>query len=336
MKRLVASLFFTMSLATGSFGQRTVDVGFSGGVVNYIGDLANEEYFPFSSAAPGAAVTFRNFINNPARSGSRFPLLDLQVRLSWHRLQYDETAALCGEQGTDLRNYLRGLSFRNDLFGVETGVTYNFYLNRNSPLWKPSFSFFLMAGVGMFYGQPKADLFRGEAAPENRYYFWNDGTVRDRPENPGQIGEVTGRDGQYETNLRDWYTEGQGYNKEISQSNPYDLWNVGIPLGAGIRYMYNKQLTISAEFNYYYFFTDYLDDASDRYATYEELKAAFPDDREYELSKYISDPTGRGTNGYTGQYTSPRGNPKMKDSFTYLSVEASYKLTWKKRGIYGR
>jgi hypothetical protein len=331
--RLLLVLIFLSVLAKSSTAQRKAEIAFSGGVVNYIGDLANEKFFPYSSAATGAAVTLRNFAGSPR---NRYKTFDMQVRLSWHRLQYDETDPIGDMKGLELRNYLRGISFRNDLFGAETGFTYNIFLNRNQPLWKPSFSFFVMAGIGVFYGQPKADLFRGDATLSNRYFFWKDGSVRDRAENPQGIGKEVERDGRYETNLRNWNTEGQGYDKEIHRTAPYDLWNIGIPLGAGVRYVFNKQWTFSAELNYYYFFTDFLDDVSERYATYEELRAAFPDDEQFEMAKYISDPTGLGTDGYISAATSRRGNPELKDAFSFFSVEASYKFTWKKKSVYGQ
>ena len=241
--RLLLVLIFLSVLAKSSTAQRKAEIAFSGGVVNYIGDLANEKFFPYSSAATGAAVTLRNFAGSPR---NRYKTFDMQVRLSWHRLQYDETDPIGDMKGLELRNYLRGISFRNDLFGAETGFTYNIFLNRNQPLWKPSFSFFVMAGIGVFYGQPKADLFRGDATLSNRYFFWKDGSVRDRAENPQGIGKEVERDGRYETNLRNWNTEGQGYDKEIHRTAPYDLWNIGIPLGAGVRYVFNKQWTFSA------------------------------------------------------------------------------------------
>ena len=326
-------LLLAFSEAQTLCAQHRAEIAVSGGVVNYIGDLANESMFPYSSASLGGAVTLRNFAGNQRE---RYKAFDLQVRLSWHRLQYDETDPLSGKQGIQLRNYLRGLNFRNDLLGAEAGMNYTIYVNKHQPLWKPTFSFFFSAGLGVFYGQPKADLFHGDVSLANRYYFWNDGTVRDVPENSQLIGKEIERDGVYETNLRDWKTEGQGYDKEIHQSVPYEWLNIGIPLGAGVRYCYNKQITFSAELNYYYFFTDFLDDVSNRYATYEELRAAFPNDEDYELAKYISDPTGRGTNGYIGPVTSPRGNPTLKDAFTFVSLEAAYKFTWKKKSVYGQ
>ncbi len=336
MKKFYAVLIILLAISSVTNAQRWADLSVSGGVSNYIGDLGNEKVFPYSSANYGSAITIRNFLNNPRRSANYQRTFDMLVRFSWHRLQYDETSPIGRREGIELRNYLRGIGFRNDLFGTEIGMTYNFLFNRTGPLTKPKFGGFLMAGLGVFYGKPRADLFRGEAALENRYYFWNDGTVRDRPENEKQIGQEVERDGKYETRLSDWMTEGQGYSREIHSKKPYDNCNLGIPLGAGIRYFYNKQLTLSLEFNYYYFFTDYLDDVSSRYATHDELQASFPDSEQFEMAKYISDPTGRGTNGSIGPATSPRGNPDLNDAFTFLSFEASYKIKWKKKGIYGQ
>ena len=334
MKRFFP-LILILFIATTLQAQRTANVAFSSGIVNYVGDLGNEKYFPYSSANFGSAITLRDFLNDPKKSGTRFSTFDMQLRFSWHRLQYDEVMPIGDKKGNDLRNYRRGIGFRNDLFGSEVDFTYNIFPNRFAPLSKPKFSMFFLIGVGVFYGSPKADLFHGSASPENRYYYWNDGTIRTVPENDQRIGEIIKKDGVYETNLRDWKTEGQGYNREIHSKTPYSNFNIGFPVGGGVRYMYNKYLTFSAEFNYYYFITDYLDDVSDRYATYEELKASSPDATSFEMAKYISDPSGLGTSGSIGT-ASRRGNPDLKDAFTYLSVEVAYKFVWKQKGIYGQ
>ena len=260
--------------------------------------------------------------------------LSMEVRLSWQRLQYDETEPLHGKSGMELRNYLRGLAFRNDLFGFAVNFTYTFYRNHNLSLYRQKWAYFIFVGVGSYLGKPKADLFRGETDLGNRYYFWVDGTVRDAPETSGH-GNVIKRDGEYETDLRDWGTEGLGYDKELHRDQPYEVCNMGFPMGFGIRYGLSKSITLSAEFQYVYVMNDYLDDASERYATYDELSAAFPGDAgKQELAKYISDPTGRGTNGEIGPMTSPRGNPHLKDAFTFLSLEFAYKIQWKKSGVY--
>jgi hypothetical protein len=334
MKKILFLALF-LAFCQAGFAQRTAQIGISSGIVNYIGDLGHEKYFPYSSANFGTAVTIRDFINNPRRSGMRYRDFDMQLRFTWHRLQYDEVMPIGGRKGLDLRNYRRGIGFRNDLFGAEVNFTYNVFINKFAPLTKPKLGFFLLAGAGMFYGEPKADLFFGNPSPESRYHYWSDGTIRNTAENSQGIGNEIRKDGEYETNLRDWLTEGQGFSREIHTRKPYSNFNVGFPFGGGIRYIYNQSWTFSAEFNYYFFLTDYLDDVSDQYATYDELKAAFTDPVTFELAKYISDPSGHGTSGIQAT-ASRRGNPDQRDSFTYLSVEAAYKFTWKKKGIYGQ
>jgi hypothetical protein len=333
MKRIltITMLFFTVS----TFAQRTAQISFSTGVTNYIGDLGNEKYFPYSSANMGTAITLRDFINDPKRSGTKFAVVDMQLRFSWHRLQYDEVSPIGDKQGTDLRNYRRGIGFRNDLFGLETDFTYNFFLNRYAPLSKVKYCLFLSAGIGAFYGQPTADLFNGSPDIANRYYNWSDGSIHNVAENSKDQGEMMEKDGKYETNLRDWLTEGQGYNAENNSKKTYSTLNVGMPVGGGFRYICNKYLTLSAEFNYYFFLTDYLDDVSDRYATYDELRSTFTDKEQYEMAKYISDPSGKGTTGVS-TYASRRGNVNTNDAFTFVSIDVAYKFVWKKKGIYGQ
>ncbi len=75
------------------------------------------------------------------------------------------------------------------------------------------------------------------------------------------------------------------------------------------------------------FTTDLLDDVSDRYATYTEIDATYAGDpTKQELARYISDPTGWGTDGTSSIITSRRGNPGLLDSFSYVSLEVSYKF----------
>jgi hypothetical protein len=281
-------------------------------------------------------ITLRNFLNNSEKTHAKYKTFDMEVRMSWHRLQYDETKELEGKSGTELRNYLRGISFRNDLFGTMVNFTYTHYANRFLPLSRQKLCYYFLAGVGVFYGEPKADLFKGSVSLNNRYYYWTDGSVRTAAQDSKMPNEIIEKDGVYETNLRDWHTEGQGSTTENGSRKKYSSVNVGFPTGFGIRYGLSKSLTVSAEFDYYFFLTDYLDDVSERYATYDELKSSFPDANQYELAKYISDPTGRGTNGTIGRGTSPRGNPGMKDTFTFFGIEVAYNFTWKEKGIFGQ
>ena len=102
---------------------------------------------------------------------------------------------------------------------------------------------------------------------------------------------------------------------------------MAVPLGAGLRYMLTKQLSLGIEYCYLMFMTDQLDDVSDLYATHEQIDALYETERERTLARYISDPTGWGTVGNNEDFkTSRRGNPGLLDSFSYLNLEVSYKF----------
>src|SRR5688572_15267941 len=102
MKRALLLILLVFLSYVQVSAQRKADIGWSSGLVNYMGDLGNEKYFPFSTANIGSAFTIRNFLNNPKNSGTYYRAFDLQLRFSWHRLQYDETAPLHGKKGTEL------------------------------------------------------------------------------------------------------------------------------------------------------------------------------------------------------------------------------------------
>lgn len=312
-----------------AWAQRHLEVGVSSGLTHYYGDLGNiDGPVQWNSARPGMQITFRDMMNNPKRYVTR--AVDVEARLSWFRLGYDETAMISGMDVRQLRNYRRGLSFRTDLVGLSGHVVLNAYREPYQPLFQQRFFMYFHTGVGVFHGRPKADLFRGGIGLDNRYYFWADGTVRDQPRGtPEELTNVTGKDGEYETDLYDWLTEGGGRAGDGSPQARPSPWHVAVPLGAGVRYMLTKQLSVGLEFAYYLFTNDMVDGVSNRYASQAEIENAYPNDPERQLlARYISDPTsGWGTDGDPGSVrTSPRGNPNLLDTMSFLSLEVSYKF----------
>jgi hypothetical protein len=200
----------------------------------------------------------------------------------------------------------------------------NMYREPYQPLMKQRFFAYCYIGVGLFYGRPKGDLFRGTQDLSNRYYYWDDGTIRDQPRGSAQ-GNIVAQDGTYETDLYSWATEGSG-NGESSVRRSPSPWHVGFPMGVGVRYLITKRVSVGMEFSYYMFISDMLDAVSDRYATYNELGRAYPDSAQQYMARYISDPTGWGTDGTMGFRTSQRGNPGLPDTFSYFMFEVSYKF----------
>lgn len=318
------SLFLLLSfLHPAANAQRNLEVGLQMGMDHFSGDLGNwNGPVQWNGIRPAMSVTFRDYLNNPKRYITR--ALTTESRIGWYRLGYNELEATGGKQGIDLRNYKRGLNFRNDLFGISQHLVLNMYREPFQPLYKQRFFAFSYIGIGLFYGRPKADLFHGEPSLENRYFPWEDGTIRDQPR--GTAGaNVIGQDGTYETDLYSWISEGSGAGREATvRTKPPSPWHVGVPIGFGMRYLVTKRMSVGMEFSYYMFFTDMLDAVSGRYATYDELARAYPDSVQQQLARYISDPTGWGTNGKEGRATSRRGNPGLPDSFSYFSVEVSW------------
>jgi hypothetical protein len=332
MKRILPALILILSVLPDAKAQSSFEMGLNLGVTNYFGDLGNEPWVQTGSTSPGVALTFRNFSGGTTVGGYRYRPLSWEFRLSWNRLQYDETKPIGNQTGFELRNYGRGINFRNDLFGAAFHVTYTLFENPRAPLHHQRAAFFVFGGVGAYYGKPMADLFRGDIDMDNKYYFWPDGTIRDADyKASGGQANIIEKDGTYETDLSDWMTEGSGYKGEGKSTSAYDFINVGFPLGCGIRWGLSEKITMSAEFGYYFFLTDYLDDVSDEYPTYAEINANFPNDPEKQaMALYIADPTGWGTNGYPGPATSRRGNPSEKDSFSFINLEIAYKFDLRK------
>lgn len=311
--------------AHAGMAQRNLEVGLATGTVLYYGDLGNYNgAVQWNSARPGMTVTFRDFINNPKRYVTRS--LTTEARISWFRVGYDERAPITGMAAKDMRNLGRGIGFRNDMVGVSGHLVLNAYREPLIPIFQQKFFMYFQLGFGVYYGRPKADLFLGDADMANRYYFWNDGTTRNAP--PGTPGaQIVERDGKYETDLYSWRTEGSMHPENGRAQRERSPIHLAIPAGAGVRYMFTKELSVGIEYQYVMFMNDRIDDVSERYATYAEIDAAFPNDPvRQEMARYISDPTGRGTNGTQSELTSPRGNPGLLDTIGFLSVEVSYKF----------
>ncbi len=318
-------LLFALPFALSIHGQRNLEVGVAHGMTHYYGDLGNiDGPVQWNSARPGVTLTFRDFLNNRKRYVTRS--LSTEARLSWFRVGYDERAMIPGMPIADMKNLGRGLSFRNDLVGASGHLVLNAYREPYQPLFQQRFFMYFHIGLGVYHGRPKADLFRGDIDPANRYWFWDDGTTRDAPPGTPGANEIE-KDGKYETDLYSWLTQapdGSGENVRTRRDSP---WHLAIPMGAGVRYMITKEISLGLEYQYLMFSNDRIDDVSERYATWAEIDAAYPNDPvSQELARYISDPTGRGTNGEEGIYTSRRGNPGLLDTISFLSLEVSYKF----------
>ncbi|MCI4666984.1 MAG: DUF6089 family protein [Bacteroidia bacterium] len=100
-----------------------------------------------------------------------------------------------------------------------------------------------------------------------------------------------------------------------STTSPYSRFQLNIPFGGGIEYRFGKNWGMQIEASYRYLFTDYLDDISTVFPDQEAMRNANP------VAAYFANPSGNFDLFTDG---SPRGNPRLVDSYIFVSVKAVY------------
>ncbi len=119
--------------------------------------------------------------------------------------------------------------------------------------------------------------------------------------------------------LKPLSTEGEGF---ISGRNNYNLTQVAIPFGVGVKMPLSDNINVGLEVGYRKLFNDYLDDVSKTYVDPNQLlvnRGA----KAVELS-YRGDELKNGSTVYpTGVQ---RGNPKYKDWYYFTGLTLSFRL----------
>lgn len=128
----------------------------------------------------------------------------------------------------------RNLDFKSDMWEVYSAVEFypTLYLAGESDD-KPVYQPYAFIGIGFFHFNPKGSLI-----------------------------DQYGRKNWYA--LHPLRTEGQGM-AEYPGKKPYSLTQINIPMGGGIRRVFNDRYTASIELLYRKTFTDYIDDVSTTY-----------------------------------------------------------------------
>jgi len=109
---------------------------------------------------------------------------------------------------------------------------------------EPNVSPFLNAGIGFMTFDPYGDLKNGS----NPYYYWKDGSIRDKPELPinKYSSKLIKRDYTYESQLKD---------STIS----YARNTLVLPFGAGLNFHFGERWVASIGANYVMCLSDYVD-----------------------------------------------------------------------------
>ncbi|CAN5267279.1 hypothetical protein BH09BAC1_BH09BAC1_30420 [soil metagenome] len=291
MKRFVAILAM-WSLMSWSAVAQIGEVGIGVGTSNFLGDLGKKSSNFKSYFGDIDGSLFRPAVQVYYRHSFSYRFAG-KVSLSYGVLEGDDRLSRTKQFRDDAwyRSY-RNLSFKS--FILEAAVTAEFNILKYAPgSMKYRWTPYVFGGVGLFAFDPKTE-YNGE---------W----VRLQP-----LG-----------------TEGQGL-PNYPERRKYALVQPSLPLGLGIKFNINKAWSIGLEMGHRITFTDYLDDVSSNYVSYNDFSSYYGSERAimaYELSRRSTelDPEGK-----YGSITKPgevRGNPKSNDSYLFTVVSVSYNFS---------
>ena len=228
---LLGALFTAIQLAT--FAQKRGNafrpystVGLGVGTSSYVGEMAGYST-PF-------ATVFKMMRWNVGGTYTRqvSPHFAARVGFTWARISGDDYTFNLNQP--DIR-FLRNLHFRNDIKEFSLIGMYFLRADGRSSDRRAQFNPYIFAGIAAFSHNPVARV-------------------------PEKLREIYGNKW---IALQPLGTEGQG---QPGYANPYSLFGVAIPFGAGFRYKINDRMNIGAELGFRFTNTDFLDDVSGLYA----------------------------------------------------------------------
>lgn len=221
--------------SSSSLGQDSSDfvfrptVGLGTGMLTFYGDVGKNHRFYHPTVS---RVGYELKVSNPLT-----PYLDLGFHVMRGKLAANE------------RFPERNLNFESRVTTGGFNLTYNFdHLLPADRKVEP----FLSVGLEGFEFLSKTDLYDENG---NRYHYWSDGTIRDRPEDASNADEakLLTRDYTYETDLRELNLDGFGDYPERS-------WAVPVSVGAEMHLSERVDMRLSTSM--YFSFTDHIDNVT--------------------------------------------------------------------------
>ena len=228
-------------------------IGVYSGITNYKGDLSRNFYDPNDAIL--------NIFDNTDYLSYGLSI-GKSLSDSWSlRLMASQGAFIANDRGvdwnnelvTDSDNFSRSLNVRaevNDLSMLGVWSLANDKILPEKVFLAPYF----LVGGGFSTYKNFGDLYteRGD-----RYYYWNDQTIRDMPQNETNTGNIIQQDGVFETELAPLETEGVDYKNRF----------LHVSVGAGLKFRLWKRMSLNIESLFRFTNTDYLDDVRGNFLT---------------------------------------------------------------------
>jgi len=147
--------------------------------------------------------------------------------------------------GSQIANY-QNLNFKSQVLVGGISVSYNF---RNFYKTKFPLNPYINLGIESFEFNSKTDMLDASGRP---YYWWSDGTIRDREESPeNELNSVMlRRDYKYETDLRELNIDGLGKYPQVA---------FGLPIDVGFELKVHPRVTLRTGVTYHLSFNDNVD-----------------------------------------------------------------------------
>lgn len=176
-----------------------LSIGIHGGILNYFGDVSNNNSNTKTSS----------------KLGIQFPRVEYKISNSLD-LSY---SMLIGKVYGDEKSETRQLNFQSSINAQALALNYDFsnFIGEKA-LIKPRISF----GFSLLSFRTKGDL---KSSNGSTYFYWADGTIRDKAENDisASSASIIERDHVYESNLRDLNLDKVGKYKQYCIAFPLDL-----------------------------------------------------------------------------------------------------------------
>ncbi len=277
--------------------KKSTYLSFNFGPSNYLGDLGGNE---------GISRKFindnnfkkRTFFYGVSLSYLRKEALGLRLTYTAGQLAgSDRDVEYKTKNDNAYTRYKRNLDFRTKINeGSMMIEVFPFkFVNYRKSIHQWNFQPYLIGGLAVFSFNPQGSYF-DEIADD---YVWVD--------------------------LKPLRTEGQGM-KEYPTRKPYQLTQINIPFGAGVRYEVGNKTSLSVEFIGRHLYTDYLDDVSTNYIDPNNYSTYFSGETKdlatiLNNKSNIIDPDNPYVNGQQ------RGNPQYNDFYYSMNIKLSVRIS---------
>lgn len=163
----------------------------------------------------------------------------------YHFLDFD-AYALYGKLSISETSGNRRLNFSSQIRMMGAGLTYNF-----GNFLKPGYEIapYISVGIAGFEFLSKTDLYDGAG---NRYHYWNDGSIRNLPENAPNADDAIEiqRDYHFESDVRELRED---------QLGTYPERSFAIPVGVGATLNLTEHLRLRLGAEMFFTFTNHID-----------------------------------------------------------------------------